>query len=847
VPADRPAARRDAWLVFATLALGVTLGRWTIGADPLLAHGAPLSPLLFGLSGLLAATLLLLPSAAARGAALLASGLLGMAVAHARLAEAPADHLSRLTAHAGPADPATLVRVRGTVLDRPARRDPTPGTLDEHLTRFRPATPAFTLDADTLVSADATAEVSGTLRVFASGLGDDALTPGDRVEVLGLLRPVRPAMNPGAPDAGAWARQSGRAGTLSASADTIRSLAPASLGGRVRARTLAALHRFRAGAASLIDGGAPGAGVARAMLLGDRGPDGRDDALYARTGVSHLLAISGFHLGVLAALTVGVVRLTGDYPRTEAVVGLAVISAYALLVPARTPILRAALLAGSLLVAHFFSRRYDRLTILAWVSTLLVVLRPMDLTTLGFQLTVGVSALLLWLSGSRHPWVHGRDAGLDPALLGERGWGREALARARSLVVVSAIVWAVSAPAILWHTGSFNPLTPLAVVAATPVAVLVQVLGMAGLLASPASAPVGAALIDASLLAGCAVEGVSGAFAALGGHTAWPPVSAAWALGATGAGLFVLARAKLTDFRPWLAVAASCVWFGVETHAAGRVGGAARVDMLSVDDGSCLLVRAGGDAALWDAGSLRPGVGVRTIPRALRSLGAPRVRTALVTHANIDHYAALPDAARAIGLERVLVSAPALESMRAADAGSAEGVFLRAMAGLGVSVEPAAAGDELALGGATLRVLWPPAEPPASIRAANDRSLVARLEVPTSGGERRVLLVGDIQRAAMVMLMDAAARAPGGRPALDAEITELAHHGSHHAVAQDFLLAVAPEVVLQSTGPSRAFDRRWNGVKRSLGAAWGITARDGALWAEIDADGSVSAGSRLDR
>jgi competence protein ComEC len=847
VPADRPAARRDAWLVFATLALGVTLGRWTIGADPLLAHGAPLSPLLFGLSGLLAATLLLLPSAAARGAALLASGLLGMAVAHARLAEAPADHLSRLTAHAGPADPATLVRVRGTVLDRPARRDPTPGTLDEHLTRFRPATPAFTLDADTLVSADATAEVSGTLRVFASGLGDDALTPGDRVEVLGLLRPVRPAMNPGAPDAGAWARQSGRAGTLSASADTIRSLAPASLGGRVRARTLAALHRFRAGAASLIDGGAPGAGVARAMLLGDRGPDGRDDALYARTGVSHLLAISGFHLGVLAALTVGVVRLTGDYPRTEAVVGLAVISAYALLVPARTPILRAALLAGSLLVAHFFSRRYDRLTILAWVSTLLVVLRPMDLTTLGFQLTVGVSALLLWLSGSRHPWVHGRDAGLDPALLGERGWGREALARARSLVVVSAIVWAVSAPAILWHTGSFNPLTPLAVVAATPVAVLVQVLGMAGLLASPASAPVGAALIDASLLAGCAVEGVSGAFAALGGHTAWPPVSAAWALGATGAGLFVLARAKLTDFRPWLAVAASCVWFGVETHAAGRVGGAARVDMLSVDDGSCLLVRAGGDAALWDAArSARAWACARSRGPSGRSARRACARRWSRTPTSTTTPPCPTRPARS-GSSACSSAPPRSRRMRAADAGSAEGVFLRAMAGLGVSVEPAAAGDELALGGATLRVLWPPAEPPASIRAANDRSLVARLEVPTSGGERRVLLVGDIQRAAMVMLMDAAARAPGGRPALDAEITELAHHGSHHAVAQDFLLAVAPEVVLQSTGPSRAFDRRWNGVKRSLGAAWGITARDGALWAEIGADGSVSAGSRLDR
>ena len=217
------------------------------------------------------------------------------------------------------------------------------------------------------------------------------------------------------------------------------------------------------------------------------------------------------------------------------------------------------------------------------------------------------------------------------------------------------------------------------------------------------------------------------------------------------------------------------------------------------------------------------------------------MRTAIVTHANIDHYNALPDAARSIGLERVLVSAPSLESMRSSHEGAAARGFLAQMDELGVAVEPIARGDSRRVGGATLHVLWPPEAPPVSIRAANDRSLVARLEVPTDAGVRRLLLTGDIQRSAMLMLLaDDEPRVDDGL--LDADITELAHHGSHHAVAEAFLEAVGPAAVLQSTGPSRLGDRRWNALKRTLGAWWGVTARDGALWAEIHADGEIETG-----
>lgn len=831
--------------------MGVLAARWSmrIHLDGI-AGPTHLSPIAFGVAGALASLVLLVPSRLARAVMLFACVCLGFAAARAQLAEPPPDHLSRLVAGMTPSDAPPLIRVRGVVVSDPSTDDAEPGTLDEKLMRFDEPAISFELDAETLVLADGSRSATGTLRVLTEGLDEGDLRVGDHIEALGMFRGPASPMNRGQADGRLWSRQRGDAGTLRASTGTITRLEPRSGLDGVRSQAIRTASSVRRRARTMIDTDEPGADAVRAMLVGERAASGRTTSAYARTGTAHLLAISGFHLSVLAMLTVGLVRVTGDRPRAEAFVGLAFLGAYLLIVPANTPIVRAALLASAMLASRAFARRWDHLTVLGWVALLLVLARPMDLTTLGFQLTMGLTALLVWMAADRHPWTAGRTMRftLDASL------GRPVTRRAiavefvRAHAVTALVAWLVSAPVILYHTGSFNPLTPVAVITTTPIASLIQVVGLAGLSVSMISDPIGGFLLDASLMLGRALAWVAGVFDSAGTHRVAPPVSAAWSIAAACGVLWLVARARLRDWRPWAGLAAVVLWFGVEVHESGSLdrGVAARVDMLAVGDGSCLLVRAGDDAVLWDAGSLRPRLGVRTIPSSLRELGSPRVRTALITHANVDHYGALPDAAVAIGLRRVLVSAPALAEMRASHAESAELMFLAQMDRLGVVVEPIAKGETLRLGDATLRVLWPSETPPVSIRAANDRSLVARLEVPTESGERRVLLVGDIQRSAMLMLL-AGDGPPGdagrGVGLLDADVMELAHHGSHHAVAEAFVEAVGPSAVLQSTGRGRLGDRRWNRVKRDLGAWWGITSRDGALWAEIRDDGSVETGS----
>ncbi|USO00058.1 MAG: ComEC/Rec2 family competence protein [Phycisphaeraceae bacterium] len=838
------AARWRAWGSFAAFAAGVCLAQLashnTRAIDEVLGDTA-VSALLFGVAGLAAALILLLPGWGGRAAVLAAAGGLGAAVYWTRVCERPRDDLLRLLGPGAPGSPPVLVRVEGRVTGSTSLEAVRAGTLDEALARFDEPTAHFPMSLDTWIADGGPRAVSGRVTVYVSGIGGE-IGPGRRVRLVGLLHRPLPAMNPGEGEPGAWAAQSGRVGWIGTNAGSIGVLEPR---GKLDAaagwwpRLMAAMHGTAAGR---LDAGSsevtPGREVLGAMLLGDRGPDGRQRAMFARTGVAHLLAISGFHLAVLVLLTVGVVRLTGDRPRTEAVVGLVFIVSYLAVVPARSPIVRAGLLVGSLLVAHFFSRRWDKLALLGWVAAVLLVVRPLDLFTLGYQLTVGVTALLLWINGARHPWIAGRPGRVD--LEPGRSWRRAVWGWARSLVVGSVIVWLAVAPVIILHTGSFSPLAPIAVVVTTPIAVAVQAVGMAGLIAALFSPEVGSLLIHAAAVPAGLLAAVAAAFDAVPARVMLAPVSVAWMAAGVGVVMYALRRARLRDPRPGLALLVVVAWLMVEQSMAGRLGRgvAARVDMLCVGDGSCLLVRAGDDAVLWDAGSLRPGLGVTEIPRALRALGAPRVTRAVVTHANVDHYDALPDLARAMGLRIVYVSAPALGSMRAAGKGSPEALFLEKMRSLGVRVEPIARGDSLDMGWGRLGLIWPPADPPPTIRTDNDVSAVGRLGVPTLAGERHVLLTGDIGRAAMLML--GAEDTP-----ISAEILELPHHGSHGEEAERFVGAVGPRVVLQSTGPGRLGDRRWNETRRAVkggGGAWWITARDGASWAEVLETGDVRSG-----
>lgn len=822
----RPTPARAA-IAFACLALGMTLALHAGARGPI-----PASPAVVAL--IIAAMLSLAALAGApawrRTALCLAAIAFGLGWATLRTTAAPAGFLgARLDPSAPP-----IVTLEGVIVT-PPEIEPAQGA--GALSRFAPPimVTRFRFDADTLISdGEKPSRVIGSFHVRIDE-PSEMVRIGDRVRITGKALPVGAPTNPGESDFRPRAIQDRIAGTLLVPAagliEAATTPAPLLLGAR------AAFLRLRASARGFVRrwigataGDSTDAGaLLSSLLLGERNGDAqRLHGAFARIGLAHLLSISGLHLVAVAWGALLLLRLLGDRPRLETLIILIAVVGYCFIAPVRTPIARAAIMVIALLGAELAGRRYHPLAVLSLTAIAIILWKPTELASVGFQLSFGVVAALIVCT----PRVERRLFRFDPPP-DERTTAQAIRQKLRRLAIASVVAWAIATPLVASRIGIVSPLAPaLTLVLAPPVtALLTGALGavIVSAVIPPLSVVTGALLtLLASAIAWVAL--VADALPLSVIHV--PTLSPMWAIAATLVVGWWLVVGDRRDARAVIASALMLGWTAVALLPSGLPGGVAlRVDTLDVGDGSCLLVRSGGDSMLFDAGSDQFGIGLRTVPRALRALGAGRVDTAIVTHANLDHYNALPDAAGQIGLRRVLVSRAFLSSAEA-DPDGPTAAFLRDLRRRDVRIETVSAGDTITIGSLTAHVLSPPE--PSPFDEANDNSIVLRLTTPTAGGERTLLFTGDIEHAAMDRLF-------AEQPGLRADIAEAPHHGSAVSGSGGFLLKVDPRIVLQSTGPSRLDDPRLNDARD--GRLWLVTARDGSLWATIGRDGEVRGGS----
>ncbi|MEM7754016.1 MAG: ComEC/Rec2 family competence protein [Planctomycetota bacterium] len=854
-----PAARLVAWGVVAACVLGVVLathalpvvrasGLWSAALD----RGVTWFAVAAGLSALA----LLMP----RGAKRLAIAVLSAGVVSASIGwtlsstlDLPPDRLDRIldpTREAHTRE-AMLIRVEGVVRTGPRGDPPRAGVLGDVLVQ-QPSV-RFEIGVARLITPQAAVEASGVLSVRVDGDSVRVLARvGDTVRITGRFSPPAPPRHPGQPDVRPRLAMEGRVGWLAVPSPeliepitaegsfkhTLESRASAAVAG-VRERVARPL-RDGSGLAS----GSAGRALLAALLLGET----YDPALaetrdaFRDAGAAHLLAISGFHLTILAGGLLVALRVAGDRGRVDVVIVAVFVILYVTLLPAKVPIVRAAMLALALILAELRGHGADRLTVLGWVTVLLIVWRPLDVFNLGAQLSVGITALLVWLGMRRPAWLVG-----SPVVVRverSRGpWWHPPVRFVRTAAMTAVAAWLVAAPAIAWHTGTFSPLAPLAVLLLTPAVVGVLAFGFLAVLVGVVIPDAGAALGSGAAVCADVTATIARSLQFLPGLSVdLPQLSVWWAVGATLAAVQACRCRTWAVPSAWGPVAAVVGWAAVETVFGARLRPdvAMRIDTLAVGDGTCIVVRSGPETLLWDCGSLTPGLGERTLPEALRAINVRTIDAAVVTHANIDHYVYLPEAHNAANIGTLHMSSWTQTALSNTDAGTRLLAFALAT---GAEVETFGRGDALRVGDTRGVFLWPD-EAITGPLSENDRAAVLRLEVETAAGPRSVLLTGDIQRAATIMLLS--------QPdLLDADVLELPHHGGWHDAGPAFVEAVSPTVVLQSTGPRRArasrAAERWGGVRTAIegrGGAWWVTAEDGWAWVEILTDGSLRTGSR---
>ncbi len=504
-----------------------------------------------------------------------------------------------------------------------------------------------------------------------------------------------------------------------------------------------------------------------ALVMGDQGGISQDDwALFNRTGVSHLISISGLHItmiaGAVALLAGGLWRRSAALLRianvqtVRAVAGISGGWAYCLLAGWGVPAQRTLLMLGVVAAAVCLRVRPGSATILAAAAALVCLWDPWAVLAAGFWLSFGAVACILYAGSGR---MH---AGREPgAAL------REAL-RAQAAVTVGQV------PLTLAIFGQVSLAGPIANAVAIPlVSYVVAPLALGGAALLGFGAP--GRWTGTELL-----HGAERVFAALAWFLhrctapSWSwvslPVPPMWTIVAA-----TLGCAWLLAPGAWPAPWAGLCWLApmflwpVPRPAPGDLW----VTALDVGQGMGVVLEAADAVAIFDTGprySPSADAGSRVIAPYLRMRGVRRIDALIVSHRDRDHAGGAASLLAAFPVGEVWSSVPARDPLLAGAR----------------RVHRCRAGARFAAGSIAFSVLSPPASIYARRNATtNERSCVVLARV----GAHRVLLTGDVPVREERALVRAAASA--GR-SVRADLMLAPHHGSRSSSSEDLLAAVAP-------------------------------------------------------
>ena len=593
-------------------------------------------------------------------------------------------------------------------------------------------------------------------------------------------------------------------------------------------RFRAAVYDWRRQLARSMDATLPPApaALAQAILLGLRGQL-TDDIVqdFQKTGVSHFLAISGMHLGILLAMALGAFRgLLGRRTPAALLLTLAAVWLYVLLSGAAPSVVRAALMGSVYLGALALGRpRATLLPALALSVVAMTALEPRLISRISFQLSFAAMAgIILAL-----PWQEAAARAIAAALHKPHlSWQSAAALPLRGLVsglIIGAAATVATFPLIAFHfkelpllglpaTILAAPLLPFALLGGLAAAVagllhplLGQMVGIAAALPLTALLQLVAfipdwtigwhwadyrwlltwyALMVAALLLADRLtsrRGIVGRFLDYLNQERPPPALGFTADGRPRSSGPYLGIAGLT-----VILAASALYLAAALF--NQPDGKLHIHFFDVGQGdSALIVTPQGRQLLVDGGPANGGA-LRALSTVLPAWDK-HLDAVAATHLDADHSRGLLKVLQTYQTDAVLAGVKDLDSplypqwRRTLDGGDYQPLYLTA--GQTLTLEP----------GLTLEVLHPPAKPlRGPLWNSNNNSLALRLVY----GDISFLLAGDIEAAAERYLLRRNAN-------LQSQVLKVAHHGSKSSTTAAFVRAVNPQWAVISAGVDNSY------------------------------------------
>jgi competence protein ComEC len=538
--------------------------------------------------------------------------------------------------------------------------------------------------------------------------------------------------------------------------------------------------------------------MAVAILLAERGRlEPATSRTFANAGLAHLLAISGLHVGILAAAALAVAGMFA-VGTVRLVVAALLVLGYVLLIGAPPAAVRAALIFCGYAASRARGSPARITELLALAATLAILVDPLTLPEPGFQLSfAGFSGLLL---GSRVVRRLEPEAGDSPSVL-----RRRARRLVRSLVRgigASAGAFALTAPISAWHFQRAAPVSVVSSLIGSPVVAL-ALLALAGVLLLPG--PPADTLAAAATILIRWLQALVEAFSALplGHMLVGRPGSVEWLVVASGVMAVLLFAAGRSVWRaaPYIGLAA-CLAVASPAIRAWRGAGRTLLCTLDVGQGDAALLRTRrGHWLAIDAGPHfgASDAGVRVVLPFLLSHGARSLELFVLTHPDLDHLGGAASLLEHLQVRRVLDAALPVPAARYEE-------YLSDVLAEGARWLVGRPGARLAIDEIEMLVLGPallPSGDSAGAReegrpiSANEASLSLRIEV--DGGFSYVN-AGDAPAAEERRML-----ASWSLDTLRADVFKVSHHGSKTSSDVGWLEALDPELAIISAGAANRY------------------------------------------